>query len=262
MLVVISPAKRLDWSEADGIVPTAPAFSDDATKLAKAAGRLSKADLQKLMGISDELARLNKERFAAFEAEPSAERTRPAAFAFAGDTYAGLEAKTLDRDALDFAQERLRILSGLYGLLRPLDAIQPYRLEMGSKLKTRKGKDLYAWWGDRLGRALQEQAEATGARALVNCASQEYFGAVDTSALAVPVITPVFLEDKPGGPKVVSFFAKKARGAMARFIVERRLTEPESLLEFDAGGYAHAPDLSEPGRPAFLRAEAATRDAA
>ncbi len=262
MLVVISPAKRLDWSEVEGITPTAPAFQEDAAKLAKAAGRLSKADLQKLMGISDDLAALNKERFAVFDAEPAADRTRPAAFPFAGDTYAGLEARTLDTDALDWAQDRLRILSGLYGLLRPLDAIQPYRLEMGSKLKTRKGKDLYAWWGDRLGRALEQQAEATGARALVNCASQEYFGAVDTSALSLPVITPVFLEDKPGGPKVVSFFAKKARGAMARFIVERRLVEPDSLLDFDAGGYAHAPDLSEPGRPAFLRAEAAARDAA
>ncbi|KPQ12892.1 MAG: hypothetical protein HLUCCA09_00600 [Rhodobacteraceae bacterium HLUCCA09] len=262
MLVVISPAKRLDWSEVEGVMPTAPAFQDDAVKLAKAAGRLSKADLQKLMDISADLARLNKDRFAAFEAEPADERTRPAARAFAGDTYAGLEAKSLDADALDWAQDHLRILSGLYGVLRPLDAIQPYRLEMGSKLKTRKGKDLYAYWGDRLGRALQQQAEATGARALVNCASQEYFGAVDTSALEIPVVTPVFLEDKPGGPKIVSFFAKKARGAMARFIVERRLTDPDAIRDFDAGGYAHAPDLSEPGRPAFLRSEAAARDAA
>jgi hypothetical protein len=214
------------------------------------------------MDISADLAKLNKERFAAFEDEPTAERTRPAAFAFAGDTYAGLEAKSLDSDALDWAQEHLRILSGLYGLLRPLDAIQPYRLEMGSKLKTRKGPDLYAYWGDRLARALRAQAGEVGANVLVNCASQEYFRAIDTAALGLPVVTPVFLEEKPGGPKIVSFFAKKARGAMARFIVERHLTDPDALRDFDTGGYAYAPELSETGRPAFLRSEAAARDAA
>jgi hypothetical protein len=262
MLVVVSPAKRLDWSEVGGVSQTAPAFGEDAVKLARVAGRLSVAELRKLMNISADLAKLNKERFADFEAEPSSARTRPAAFAFAGDTYAGLEARSLDADALAWAQDHLRILSGLYGLLRPFDAIQPYRLEMGSKLKTRRGKDLYAWWGDRLGRALQEQAETVGAQALLNCASQEYFAAVDTGALSAPVVTPVFYEDKPDGPKIVSFYAKKARGAMARFVVERRLTAPEALLDFDTGGYAHAPDLSEPGRPAFLRAEAASRDAA
>ncbi len=262
MLVVISPAKRLDWSEVDGLTPTHPAFQDDAIKLAKAAGRLSKPQLQKLMDISPDLAKLNKERFAAFSPEPDADTTRPAARAFAGDTYAGLEAKTLDADTLLWAQDHLRILSGLYGLLRPLDAIQPYRLEMGSRLKTRKGPDLYRYWGDRIARALQAQAAATGAGALVNCASQEYFGAVDVAALDLPVVTPVFMEEKPGGPKIVSFFAKKARGAMARYIVERRLRDPDDLLAFDAGGYAHAPDLSAPDRPVFLRSAEAAQQAA
>ncbi|NBC96871.1 MAG: peroxide stress protein YaaA [Deinococcus-Thermus bacterium] len=262
MLVVISPAKRLDWSEVPEVSPTAPAFPEDAARLAKAAGRLTRPELQKLMGLSADLAKLNKARFAAFEAEPGPERVRPAARAFAGDTYAGLDARSLDDDALSWAQEHLRILSGLYGLLRPRDAIQPYRLEMGSKLKTRKGGDLYAYWGDRLGRALDDQARATGATALVNCASQEYFGAVATGALSTPVVTPVFMEERPEGPKIVSFYAKKARGAMARFIVERRLTDPASLVDFDSGGYRHAPDLSEPGRPVFLRSEAAARDAA
>ena len=262
MLVVISPAKRLDWSEVPGLAPTAPAFQEDAVRLARAAGRLTKPQLQKLMDISADLAKLNKERFAAFAAEPAEAEVRPAARAFAGDTYAGLEAKTLDEDALDWAQGHLRILSGLYGVLRPLDGIQPYRLEMGSKLKTRKGPDLYAYWGDRIAKALNAQAEAVGARVLVNCASQEYFGAVDPGALALPVVTPVFLEDKPGGPKIVSFFAKKARGAMARFIVERRLTDPAALTAFDTGGYTHAPELSEPGRPAFLRRAEAARDVA
>jgi hypothetical protein len=262
MLVIISPAKRLDWSEAPGLAPTEPAFREDAVRLAKAAGRLSKAKLQALMDISPDLATLNKDRFAAFEAEPAPDRVRPAVRAFAGDTYAGLEARSLDADALAYAQEHLRILSGLYGLLRPLDGIQPYRLEMGSRLKTRKGPDLYAYWGDRIAKALNAQAEATGARVLLNCASQEYFGAVDRRALALPVVTPVFLEDRAGGPKIVSFFAKKARGAMARFVVERRLRDADAILDFDAGGYAHAPELSEPGRPAFLRSEEPAQSAA
>ncbi|MEM0934767.1 MAG: peroxide stress protein YaaA [Pseudomonadota bacterium] len=262
MLVVLSPAKRLDWSEATGIAPTAPAFQDDAIKLAKAAGRLSKPQLQKLMDISPDLAKLNKDRFAAFAAEPETEALRPAARAFAGDTYMGLEARTLDGDALDWAQEHLRILSGLYGLLRPLDGIQPYRLEMGSRLKTRKGPDLYAYWGARLAEALRAQADAVGAETLVNCASQEYFGAVDVKALGLPVVTPAFMEEKPGGPKIVSFFAKKARGAMARFIVENRLTDAKDLLGFDAGGYAFAPRLSEANRPVFVRSQEAAQQAA
>ena len=262
MLVVISPAKRLDWSEVEGIAPTAPAFQEDAARLARAAGRLTLAQLQALMDISPDLARLNKARFAAFAAEPAAEDLRPAARAFAGDTYAGLEARTLDADALAWAQDRLRILSGLYGVLRPLDGIQPYRLEMGSRLKTRKGADLYAYWGTRLAEALREQAARAGTGVVVNCASQEYFTAVDRAALGLRVVTPVFLEEKPGGPKIVSFFAKKARGAMARYIVERRLTDPAALAEFDSGGYAHAPGLSEPDKPVFLRSAEAAREAA
>jgi len=256
VLVVISPSKRLDWSPVEEIAMTRPVFRDDAAQLAKAARRLSKDDLRRLMDISADLAELNHKRFSAFEEDPAPERARPAARAFSGDTYAGLEAKSLDSEALDWAQRHLRILSGLYGLLRPLDAIQPYRLEMGSKLRTRKGKDLYAFWGDRLGRELQEHAEAVGAGALINCASREYFGAVDTAALNLPVVTPVFYEDRPGGPRIVSFYAKKARGAMARFIIERRLRDADAILDFDAGGYAHAPELSEPRRPAFLRTEA------
>lgn len=250
MLTVISPAKRLDWAERD-VEMTAPAFHDDAVALARAAKRLSQKELATLMAISPDLAKLNADRFKRFEDEP--DDVRPAALAFAGDTYQGLEAASLDAGDMRFAQDRLRILSGLYGLLRPLDAIRPYRLEMGSRLKTRKGATLYAYWGDRLARALNAQAEALGAGTLINCASVEYFSAVDTGALTLDVITPQFLEDKPGGPKVVSFYAKKARGAMARFIVERRLTDPAGILDFDTGGYAHDPELSKPGKPAFLR---------
>ncbi len=256
MLVVISPAKRLDWSPSDGIRPTQPAFAGDAAELAEIARGLSVAELQRLMGISPDLARLNAQRFRDFAARPAPEAVKPAVFAFAGDTYTGLEAATIDPDAMDYAQRHLRILSGLYGLLRPLDAIQPYRLEMGSRLANPRGASLYDWWGDRIARALNDAAEEAGARVLVNCASREYFGAVDLSALRLDVVTPVFLEENNGEAKIVSFFAKKARGAMARFVVENRVTDPEGLKDFDAGGYRFQPDLSGPGRLVFLRGEA------
>ena len=252
MLVVISPAKKLDWQDRD-IETTEPAFAGDAAELAEVARGLTSEDLQKLMKISADLAKLNRDRFRDFADAPGADDTRPAALAFAGDTYQGLEAASLDRDEMDWAQDHLRILSGLYGVLRPRDAIQPYRLEMGSRLKTPRGKSLYDWWGDRISKSLNDQAEATGTDVLVNCASQEYFGAVDPDALKLRVITPVFMEDKGGAPKIVSFFAKRARGAMARFVIQRRLTDPENLRDFDTGGYAYRPDLSAPDKPVFVR---------
>jgi len=237
MLVCISPAKKLNWSEAPRSDVTRPDFSADALKLAKTARDLSVPQLQKLMSISENLARLNHERFVAF----------------AGDTYQGLEAASFSEDDMRWAQEHLRILSGLYGVLRPLDQIQAYRLEMGSRLKTDRGGSLYAYWGQELSKALNAQAKATGAQALVNCASQEYFGAVDVSALHLPIITPQFLELKEGKAKIVSFYAKKARGAMARFIVQNRLSDPAQIVEFDLGGYAYQPEQSTPEKPVFLR---------
>lgn len=254
MLVVISPAKRLDWAER-GIETTAPDFQEDAVRLAKTARNLTLGNLKSLMSLSDDLARLNRDRFRAFEEAPEAHTTRPAAFAFAGDTYQGLEAGSLDTDELAYAQKHLRILSGLYGVLRPLDAIQPYRLEMGSKLKTRRGNNLYDYWGSGLSKALNAQAEATQSEVLINCASQEYFGAVDLRALKLRVITPQFMEDKGDGkgPKIVSFFAKKARGAMARYVMQNRIASAEGILDFDTGGYAYAPEVSKPDAPVFLR---------
>lgn len=254
MLVVISPAKRLDWTARD-VETTVPDFQEDAVRLVKTARNLTLGDLKSLMSLSDDLARLNRDRFKAFEDSPEVDATRPAALAFAGDTYQGLEADSLDAEELTFAQEHLRILSGLYGLLRPLDAIQPYRLEMGSRLKTRQGKNLYEYWGSTISDALNAQAQATGSEVLVNCASQEYFGAVDLKALKMKVITPQFMEDKGDGkgPKIVSFFAKKARGAMARFIVQKRIETLEGMLDFDSGGYAYTPELSKPDAPVFLR---------
>ena len=252
MLVVISPAKRLDWDARD-VEMTAPDLQEDAVRLVKTAKNLTLGDLQKLMHLSPDLARLNRDRFQSFEAEPSVDAVRPAALAFAGDTYQGLEAMTLDAEELRWAQDHLRILSGLYGLLRPLDAIQPYRLEMGSRLKTRRGASLYDYWRDDLSKMLNAQSDAIGSDVLINCASQEYFGAVAPKALKLRVITPVFMELKDGKAKIVSFFAKKARGAMARYVIQNRLSEAKDIKRFDVGGYAYQPEMSEGDRWVFLR---------
>ena len=260
MLTVISPAKRLDETHRalpGGLEPTVPAFAADAAKLAKVARGLSVGDLRQLMDISEPLAKLNHARFAAFSANPSPDMVKPAAFCFDGDTYAGLEAKTLDADALRWAQDRLQILSGLYGLLRPLDLIQPYRLEMGSRLANPKGPDLYAYWGAKIAKALNATAADCGADAVVNCASNEYFHAVDRKALKLRVVTPVFLEAKGNEAKIVSFFAKKARGAMARFISEHRLTDPQDIRAFAVGGYQFDAGRSTEDTVVFLRDAAA-----
>ena len=252
MLIVVSPAKSLDMSPVS-VDPTELMFPDDAMRLAKRARNLTLSDLKGLMSISDNLAKLNRDRFRAYSADPEPENVKPAVFAFDGDTYKGLEAKTLDPDALRWAQDHLRILSGMYGLLRPLDGMQPYRLEMGSKLKTRRGKDLYDYWGTQISKRLNAEAEAIGTDILVNCASQEYFHAADTKALKLRVVTPQFYEVKGGKPKIVSFLAKRARGAMARYIIENRITEVEDLKDFHTGGYAFDPDMSQDNTLVFSR---------
>ncbi|MBY5933662.1 peroxide stress protein YaaA [Tateyamaria omphalii] len=252
MLVVISPAKRLDWAERD-VATTTPDMQDDAVRLVRTARNLTLGQLKSLMDLSDDLARLNRDRFKAFEDAPRDEVTRPAMLAFAGDTYQGLDAATLSEADTGYAQDHLRILSGLYGLLRPLDAIQPYRLEMGSRLKTRRGASLYDYWRNDLAKALNGQAEETGSDTLVNCASQEYFGAVPEKALKLKLITPAFMEDKGQGPKIVSFFAKRARGAMARHIIQNRVTDLEGVRSFDTDGYAYQPNLSTDAKPVFVR---------
>lgn len=252
MLAVISPAKRLDEKPGGYAALTQPDFQSDATYLAGVAGQQGPVGLKKLMGISDALAQLNTERFASFDASGAAAE-KPAALLFSGDTYAGLEAATLDADAQRWAQDRLRILSGLYGVLRPLDAIQPYRLEMGSKLANDRGKTLYDYWGDQLAQSLNDTAAQADTDVLVNCASVEYFRAADTKALKLRVITPVFMELRDGKPKIISFYAKKARGAMARYMMENRLTDPSGLTAFDAGGYRFDAELSALDKPVFLR---------
>ncbi|MEL0003187.1 MAG: peroxide stress protein YaaA [Rhodospirillales bacterium] len=253
MLTVISPAKRLDFTPVEMLSATDPVFQKEALALAKTARKLSTADLQKLMSISEPLAKLNFERFKAFAATPSEDLVKPAVLAFDGDTYQGLEASTLNESDMAFAQRRLRILSGLYGLLRPMDRIQPYRLEMGSRLQTSRGSNLYEFWGQKLAQALNSEAQAEGTNLLLNCASQEYFGSVDQKALKLKIIEPVFLERKAGVEKVVSFYAKKARGAMARFVIENRAEMVDDLKDFSTGGYAFQPSASQANRLVFAR---------
>jgi cytoplasmic iron level regulating protein YaaA (DUF328/UPF0246 family) len=252
MLMVISPAKALDFTPPEARAPiTAPQMTKDVAELAKATRRLTVRDLKSLMSLSDSLATLNRERFQAFD--PLSEDGLQAAFAFNGDVYMGLQARTLDKAALDWAQARLRILSGLYGLLRPLDAIQPYRLEMGSRLKTRRGSSLYDFWGDRIAKALNEDARGHADPTLVNLASGEYFGAVDRRALKLPVLNIRFLEEKDGEARIVSFFAKRARGMMARYAIDNRIDKAADLKGFDVGGYAFRPGLSKDDEWTFLR---------
>ena len=247
MLTVISPAKSLNFDPAPaGFGATTPAMAEDIADLAAVTRKLRQSDLKRLMDISDNLAALNHQRFQAFD--PGSEDGLQAVLAFDGDVYDGLQARTLDKKGMAFAQDRLRILSGLYGLLRPLDVIQPYRLEMGTRLKTRRGASLYAFWGDRIAKALNASAEGHAD------ASQEYFGAVDRKALKLPVVTCSFKETRAGATKIVSFYAKKARGLMARHIIDNRIDRPEGLKDFTAAGYAFQPGLSTDEEWIFTRA--------
>lgn len=244
MLIVLSPAKRLDFTApAPDLPATQRRFLDDTASLSKTARNQTQADLRRLMGISADLAKLNQARFKAFQPDDLDSGVQ-AAFAFDGDVYQGLQARTLDKSGLAFAQDHLRILSGLYGLLRPLDRIQPYRLEMGTRLKTRRGSSLYDFWGDRISKQLNADAEQQSDPTLINLASQEYFGAVDAKALKLPVVTPNFREEKDGESRIISFFAKKARGTMARFAIDERIEKAEDLKAFDRDGYGFNKALS------------------
>ncbi|CAN5124217.1 peroxide stress protein YaaA [soil metagenome] len=236
MLIALSPSKDMNFDPAPtGAALTTPELTEDIAALAKVTGRLRATDLKRLMAISDNLALLNRERFQAFD--PACEDGLQAAFAFNGDVYLGLQARSLDRKALAWAQDHVRILSGLYGVLRPLDAIQPYRLEMGIRLKTRRGPSLYAFWGDRLAQTLNAAADGMADPTLVNCASQEYFGGVDLKALKLPLVTCHFREEKDGEARMLSFFAKRARGLMARYAIDHRIDRAEGLKAFDYDGY-------------------------
>lgn len=250
MLLVISPAKSLDFSApAAPVEPTAPQLANDIARLSEVTRKLSVRQVRKLMDLSDDLASLNHARFQALGGAADHER-RPAVLAFNGDVYRGLQARDLDTDALAWAQDRLRILSGLYGVLRPLDAIEPYRLEMGVRLRTARGKSLYDFWGDRIARQLD--ADADGAP-IINLASQEYFTAAARPALKSRVITCHFREEKAGTSRIISFFAKRARGLMARYAIDHRLEDAEALKGFDLEGYSFRPERSDQNDWTFAR---------
>jgi uncharacterized protein len=251
MLAVISPAKTLDYaSPLPGLPATAPRFAAEAEMLAAAAAKLGPKKLAGLMHISDKLAALNASRFRGFgEAEE-----RPALYAFAGDVYAGFEVKSLDEEAVLFAQDHLRILSGLYGLLRPLDAIRPYRLEMGTRWAPGRKKDLYRFWQDRIAQILAADAEESGSAVAINLASKEYWRAVEGRLPpSLPVIEIDFREQGPEGLRFNTFAAKRARGMMARYICEHRLADPEALKAFDSDGYRYDADNSDAARWRFSR---------
>jgi cytoplasmic iron level regulating protein YaaA (DUF328/UPF0246 family) len=252
MLIVLSPAKALNFAAAPDSAPlTAPQLGDQTAELAKTTKKLRVVDLKRMMDLSDSLAKLNRERFQAFD--PESDDGLQAAFAFNGDVYLGLKARELDRKALSWAQERVRILSGLYGVLRPMDAIQPYRLEMGVRIKTKRGQSLYDFWGGRISEALNAAAEGHKDKTLVNCASEEYFGAVDRAALKLPVVSCRFVEEKDGEGRVISFFAKRARGAMARYAIDNRIDRASDLRAFDRDGYRFQPHLSSDEAFVFSR---------
>jgi cytoplasmic iron level regulating protein YaaA (DUF328/UPF0246 family) len=233
---------------------TEPFFLERSEKLAAKLRGYSKAKMMEFMKISDQLAELNCRRFRDWQPPFTLDNAKQAVLAFTGDVYEGLGAASLKKRDLQYAQNHLRILSGLYGLLRPLDLIQPYRLEMGRSLKTQGAENLYAFWRDSITRSLN--AEKGGV--LVNLASQEYFKAINTNALEKSVISPVFKDGKNGKYKIISFFAKKARGAMARFLIENRIKDADELLGFAEDGYRYNPALSKKNQPVFTRPEACT----
>lgn len=257
MLTVLSPAKTLDYDTPPTTrKSTRPQFLEQAGALVEDARELDPAAIRKLMGVSEAIAELNHARFMNWHPDFSLDNAKQAILAFRGDVYTGLDADTLGASELAFAQKHLRILSGLYGLLRPLDLMQPYRLEMGLKFANRGGANLYEFWGDDITRALDKQLAGSGSKVLVNLASNEYFKAVKPKQLDAEVITPVFKDLKNGSYKVVSFYAKKARGLMARYIVTHELNEPEGLKGFAEAGYAYSPEQSSAREWVFLRDEA------
>ena len=256
MLIVLSPAKSLDLdSPSTTNQATIPDFIPRAAELIEVLRTYSPGQIAELMDLSDSLSMLNVTRYAHWS-EDHAE-ARQAIMSFNGDVYAGLDARTLGPDAIGYAQRHVRILSGLYGLLRPLDRMHPYRLEMGTRLKNPRGNNLYAFWGDSVTGALKAQLAETKAPALVNLASEEYFKSVKPKLLSVPVITPVFEDWKNGKYKIISFFAKRARGLMARYAAEHGLTDPEQLKGFDVDGYAFEPSVSSELNWVFRRRQEA-----
>lgn len=253
MLMVISPAKTLDFDTAAVTEDySQPGFLKNSQQLIDILRKMSTADIASLMKLSDKLAGLNAARYESWETPFSPDNAKQAVLAFKGDVYTGLDAETFDKAGFEFAQKHLRILSGLYGVLKPLDLIQPYRLEMGTKLANKTGKDLYAFWGSTLRESL-EQEDAFADEVLINLASNEYFKAIEAKKLKARIITPVFKDWKNGQHKMISFYAKKARGLMSRYIIDNKLEQPEDIKQFDYDGYRFNADMSKENEWVFIR---------
>lgn len=254
MLIVISPSKTLDFEkQITKQSYTQPEFVKEASVLIKPLRKLSVDQLMDLMGISPKLAQLNQERYFLWRPEFTPETARQALYAFRGDVYTGLDADSLSPSDIEDAQNQLRILSGLYGVLRPLDLIRPYRLEMGIPLKVSKTNNLYQFWQKKITAKIREDLDKGKSNLLVNLASVEYFKVIDPKKLKAKIVTPEFREAKDGTYKMVSFFAKKARGMMTRFILQNGIDSEEQLQAFDSDGYCYNGRLSEKGRPVFTR---------
>lgn len=254
MIILLSPAKTLDTETRSRVkTATQPQFLEQSAQLVDTLKTYSPKKLGKLMSISDSLAATNTERFEQWNTPFDTQNARPCIQMFRGDVYTGLDADTLSRADLTFAQKHLRILSGLYGVLKPLDLIQAYRLEMGTNLKNSAGKNLYDFWGTELTDSLNEELLAQRKPFVVNLASVEYFSAVKVSSLEAPLISPVFQDEKNGTYKIISFFAKKARGSMARYLVQNRCKHPKDLAGFNLDGYAYSAKESSEGKPVFRR---------
>ena len=254
MLTLLSPAKKLNMDPPEtALHPTQPRLNADMKAIAKVAKQQSADDLKRLMHISDYLANLNYERFKAFNLDNQSNSAKSAGLAFDGDVYWGLSAKTMDDATLSYAQDHLRILSGLYGILRPMDAIQPYRLEMGTKLQNPRGKSLYDFWGTILAEQLNDDLSGHSDNTIVNLASNEYFKAVDKTALNRTIISAKFLNVKDGKARALMYYAKHARGAMARWIMENRVDRADGLKDFNADGYALDAEASSETELVFTR---------
>lgn len=260
MLTLISPAKKLDLEHGvNPIDPTIPTLGTDTKILAKTAKNLTIADLKKLMKLSDNLATLNVDRFQAFNLNGNSNSAKPAALTFNGDVYGGLGATTLSADDMQYAQEHLRILSGLYGLLRPMDNIQPYRLEMGTRLTNPRGTNLYQFWGDKIAREINTSVASHKDQTIVNLASNEYFKAVDKKALTAPVLTASFLNIKDGQARALMFYAKRARGLMTRWILENKIENTDDLRGFNLEGYSLDKTTSTDDNLVFTRTQPPTK---
>ncbi len=256
MLVLLSPAKNMNFDPVERDLPaTTPSLINETRILSRTTRGLTQSKIKAMMGISDDLARLNRERFQAFDAQKTGEKQ--AALAFNGEVYRGLDAATLSAEDLDWAQDHLRLLSGMYGTLRPLDAIHPYRLEMGRKLHTRRGENLYDFWGKLIAKDLNNVLAEQTHPVVLNLASNEYFKSVDKTSLKARVITASFKEEKDGQLRSLMVYAKKARGMMARWVIENRVTDPADLVKFDAGGYRFEADGSQDGDLLFTRPQPA-----